>query len=532
MFRAKRLLALSLLGLLALTEAGVALWAQRSAVQQVQRGRLTSDILKGYIELSANKQRLRSWAAQRLLADSATDTLRDGLLQDMQAGLAQLHALAGQLDLLEAALQEPGRREIRQRSLDVLERHLLELGRALKGLAALPPGTDATQASQRLRSLFDESQGQDLRRLLNAEMEAERLATSQSRQAADQALRAIDRGVTWLSAGALMLTLALLAYFAWALRQPLNALMRGARALREGDLGYRIPAQGRDEFGELARSFNQMAGELQQHRAQEQADRALLEDMVQARTAELRQALDTLQALDARRRRFFAELSHELRTPATAIRGEAEVALRGGERPAQDYREALQRIVDTVGQFSHVLGDLSQLARSEVEALAMREDLLAWPPLLARSCEQAAVLARAAQLRFDWQLGPANDAARLRGDAQRLSQALAIVLDNARRYSRPGGAIRLQAVEEGGQLRIDLLDEGIGVAEQELPQVFDRLFRGEAARAHRPDGLGLGLAIARDIVQAHGGDIALSNRETPGCHLRLSLPLVMGGIDA
>lgn len=531
MFRAKLLLALSLLGLLALIEGGVALWAQRSAVQQVQRGRLTSDILKGYVELSANKQRLRSWAAQRLLADSATDALRDSLLQDMRAGLAQLHALAGQLDVLEAALQEPGRREIRQRSLDVLERHLQELGRALQGLPALPRGADAALASQRLRGLFDESQGQDLRRLLNAEMQAERQATAQSRLAADQALRAIDRGVTWLSAGALMLTLALLAYFAWALRQPLGALMRGARALREGDLGHRIPAQGRDEFGELARSFNQMAGELQQHRAQEQADRALLEDMVQARTAELRQALDTLLALDARRRRFFAEVSHELRTPATAIRGEAEVALRGGERPARDYRDALQRIVDTVGQFSHVLGDLSQLARSEVDALAMRQDLLPWTGLLARSCEQAAVLARAAQLRFECQLGPASEGACLRGDAQRLSQVLAIVLDNARRYSRPGGKLRLQARESGAQLCIDVLDEGIGVTGPELPHVFDRLFRGEAARAHRPDGLGLGLAIARDIVQAHGGEISLSMREPQGCHVRLVLPLVQGGAE-
>lgn len=523
MFRVRLLLAIAVLGLLALMEGGGALWAQRSAHQQVLRGRLTSDILRDLVEISANKQRLRSWTAQLLLAADATPEVRDQLLAEMRTGLQRLHALSSELDGLETELGEPGRREARQRSLDVLERHLAELARALTTVRPLAPDADAIVAWRQLAALFNESQGQDLRRLLNAEIEAERAATQASRRAADQALATMRSVVTVLSVTALLLAAVLAVYFMRRLKTPIDDLTLGALALRSGDLDHRIPERQLDEFGEMARSFNAMAAELQLRRTQEQAARMRLEEEVQSRTAELRAAHETLQVLDLRRRRFFAEVSHELRTPATAIRGEAEVALRGGDKPLATYQDALRRIVAIVGQFSHVVEDLTLLARSEFEQLVMRREPLDWRALLQQCCEQAESRAGAAGRHFAWRLEPGSPAL-IDGDPQRLLQAINIVLDNAQRYSYRGGLFELLARPGEAGLHITVRDQGIGIAREELGQVFERHFRGETARAHRPDGLGLGLPIAQAIIQAHGGSIDIDSQAGQGTRVSLLLP--------
>ncbi|MFG6446925.1 ATP-binding protein [Roseateles sp. BYS180W] len=526
MFRTKLLLALSVLGLLAVLQGAVALWAQHTAAQQVQRGRLTSDILTGFVELSANKQRLRSWTAQLLLTGEADLAVRTTLLADMRRELQQLHERSLALDALESELGESGRREQRQRSLNVLDQHVDDLAHALHRMTPTLPGADSAEVWRRMRSVFDESRGQDLRRLLLAEIEQERSATSASRMAADRALATMRAVVVGLSVTAALMTVALASYFMLSLRRPLDELMHGVQALQGGDLNVRLRESRGDEFGQVARGFNAMAAELQQHRLQEQADRAMLEQMVQSRTAELRQAHDTLQAMDGRRRRFFAEISHELRTPATAIRGEAEITLRGPDRSAAEYRQALQHIVATVEQFSQVLEDMSLLARAEVQQLALQCEWLDWPQWLQAQCQQAEVLARAQGLRMQWQIDATTPSGwGLRADAKRLRQVLGIVLDNARRYSNPGTEIELRAQVQEQRLVLTLRDQGIGINAQELPEVFERHFRGEAARRHRPDGLGLGLPIARYIVQAHEGDIKLTSAAQQGTVVQIRLPL-------
>jgi two-component system OmpR family sensor kinase len=533
MFRARLLLAISLLGLLALMEGGVALWAQHTAHLQVQRGRLSSDILTGFVELSANKQKLRSWTAQRLLSADASPEARDRLISEMRQGIADLHVLAVQLDGLESGSAELGRRDERQRSLDVMDRHLDELGRALAGVMPLADDADGRQAWARLSALFDQSQGQDLRRLLNAEIVAEREATQRSRTAADLALSTMRRMVLAISLTALVATVWLAIYFMRRLKQPIDDLTCGAEALQSGNLSHRMPEPQPDEFGAVARSFNAMAAELQLRRAQEQADRSRLEEMVEVRTAELREANDTLLALDQRRRRFFADVSHELRTPATAIRGEAEVALRGREKSVLEYQQALARIVATVAQFSHVVEDLTLLARSDFEQLVWQQQALSWSPLLQSVCEQLSAQAQSAQMHLDWRLAPADARhSMIRGDAKRLRQMLVIVLENALRYSHPGGRIELLAQADLACLKIQVRDQGIGVSPGDLPHVFERHYRSQAARRHRPEGIGLGLPIAQMIAQAHAAQIRLESEPGQGTCVTLVLPLYQSLDDA
>lgn len=539
MFRARLLLAISLLGLLALTEGGVALWAQHTAQLQVQRGRLNSDILKGFVELSASKQKLRSWTAQRLLSAQASPESRDRLITEMRAGLRDLNELALRLDALErtqaSSARTQGLRErsvARYQSLEVLARHLDELERALLTVESLEEGAEGRRAWDRLSALFDRSQGQDLRSLLNAEIVAEQAATEASRAAADQALTTMRRTVLGISVTALLVAVWLAFYFMRRLKQPIDDLSQGALALQGGDLSHRIPERQLDEFGSVARSFNTMAAELQLRRTQEQADRERLEEMVEARTAELREANDTLLALDQRRRRFFADVSHELRTPATAIRGEAEVALRGREKTAQEYQQALARIVSTVGQFSHVVEDLTLLARSDFEQLVWQQQVLRWRELLQSVCEQMSAQAQPAQVQLSWSLEAAGGGQdMIRGDAKRLRQMFVIVLENALRYSHAGGRIEVSARAAGDRLTVQVQDQGIGISEEDLPHVFERHYRAQAARLHRPDGIGLGLPIAQMIAQAHAAQIQLRSVQGQGTCVSIDLPLCSAEVE-
>ena len=500
-----------------------------SAERHVQRGRVASDIQLGFVELSATKQRLRSWVAQMQLDADADPAQRDRLQAEMRTTLARLGALSARA----AELDDDDRRRPehleRQDAVAVLARSLDDLERAVAAARPLQPGTDARAAWDALSRLFDVSQGRDLRGLLADSMAREAQAVRRERDAADAALRGMR--TLWLATAAALALASLLlaAHFTRALRRPLDRLVLGARALQRGDLRHRIPEDGPDEFTAVARGVNAMAAELSEHREREALARQRLEELVHARTAELQGALEALQQVDARRRTLFADVSHELRTPTTVIRGEAEIALRGRDRPADEYKAALRRIVDASGQLALVIDDLLAVARNDIDALALDRRPIDLAAPLDEALSQARALGRERDVEVTGEL-PA-EALPVLGDAQRLRQLLMVLLDNAVRYSRPGGRVlaRVRRVPgtDGHDARceVEVVDEGIGIARDELPRVFERTFRGEHARRHRADGIGLGLSIGAALARAHGGEILLDSAPGRGTVATLRLPM-------
>lgn len=359
----------------------------------------------------------------------------------------------------------------------------------------------------------------------------EAAAVQRERAAADSTLAWVRW--LWLGSAALLATAAITAalYFGRALRGPLEQLSLGARALQRGELGHRIPQLGKDEFAEVAHSVNALAAELEQHRARESADRQRLEDLVAARTHELADALNSLRQADSQRRRLFADISHELRTPTTAIRGEAEITLRGVDKPAVEYKEALSRIVSTARQLGHVIDDLLTMARNDIDSLSLVREPVDMDELAAEALAQATALAA----RREITLGTAPQRTGrhiVSGDPMRLRQLLMVLLDNAMRYSRPGGEVSLSMAQASADhhgrsnLTVTVVDHGIGIPADELPRVFDRRFRGAGARRHSPDGSGLGLSIARLLAQAHGGSLDLTSAEAQGTRATLTLPML------
>ena len=528
MFRRRLSAVLVLLAAAVVLQAVAAVLAAREAERQVVRGRIASDIHQRFVELSATKQRLRSWVTQFQIGAGGDVAERDALEQRMRAILSELANLTQQASVMGLEAGATTEQGARLDALQVLGQSVETLSTAIRQKPPLSPNVQARQAWDTLAAVFERSEGRDLRQIIAQSIEREQAAMDRERAAADASLA---RMRAWWMGTALLLALGALsatAYFGRALRRPLDALAAGAQALQQGHLAHRINLTGRDEFAEVARSMNTMADELEQHRRREAQQRQLLEATVRERTTDLHQANDSLRRTDVRRRQLLADISHELRTPTTAIRGEAEVTLRGQDKPLPEYRAALARIVDISRQLGRVIDDLLAMARTDLETFSLVRQPVALQQPLWDALGQAASLAGEHGVILKPE-GQPEEHYKVFGDAQRLTQLLMLLLDNAIRYSQPGGVVRWQVKEQDGSVEVRVIDDGIGIPPDELAQVFERHFRGSTARRHRASGSGLGLPIARALALAHGGSLELLSPYRPagdgGTCAVLRLPL-------
>ncbi|CAN7512833.1 HAMP domain-containing histidine kinase [Acidovorax sp. LjRoot66] len=550
MYRARLSLALAALVALVCIQAAFVYWGANRVNDYAQHSRLASDIQAELLDLSANKQRLRVWAMQRLMNTDAQPEQRERLVASMVASAANLDDLVRR-DL--ALWTELVRREGVSMPAEVpqlvgvtelLRDNIQAVEARLAQLVPLEQGADFPALWGELTQVFDMARGRDLRELINGAIAHQRAAVPVARAATERGLDVLRAQAIGMALITLVVAVVLALHLKGRLQRPLDRLLEGTQALQAGALDHRVATGSNDEFDRVAQHFNAMAAELQQHRARADAARRGLEDAVHARTQELSAAHDTLQRLDQRRRQLFADLGHELRTPATSIRGEAEIALRGGDKPADEYRQTLARIVGGVDQLTRVIHDLLLIAKAEADQLVMHPAPVDLRALLGDAAEQGAALGAAqgvhVQLLDNPEEGGDGSGALPTGlvtvlaDADRLRQALVIVLDNAVRYSARGTTVRIglqgMAGASGasgvGEVAVVVHDEGIGIDADDLPRVFERFVRGRRARAHRADGTGIGLSIAQAIVQAHQGRVDIASVPQQGTVVRIVLPLV------
>jgi two-component system, OmpR family, sensor kinase len=339
-----------------------------------------------------------------------------------------------------------------------------------------------------------------------AEIEAIEMRTNQL----EQQLILLVLGVCL---AALAVSLAAGALLARTLTRPIEALTSGARAIGGGDLSYRITYDRRDEFSDLADQFNVTAASLEAQRQQLLEVQAGLESEVERRTSQLEDANGRLQRLDHMRILFLADIGHELRTPLTVLRGEAEVALRG-ERAVDEHRETLGRIVTLTQQMGRLVEDLLFLARAEVGAVRFEMQAIPLQDALEMALADARVLAESSDVLLHASLP--DEPCRIEGDVERLTQAFLIVLDNAIKYSDPGETAELSLVCDGTEATVHVRSAGPAIPSSDLPFVFNRFYRGRQSNVRNTTGSGLGLSIAKWIVDTHGGQIALTSaaRET------------------
>jgi signal transduction histidine kinase len=341
----------------------------------------------------------------------------------------------------------------------------------------------------------------------------------------EQRTHELQRRLTLLVSGVTLSTLLIStiagASLTRALTRPICELISGARAIGEGNLSYRIKSDRNDEFADLAQQFNSTAAHLEAQRTQLLEVQAGLEKEVARRTNQLEDANARLQRLDQMRMLFLADIGHELRTPLTILRGEAEVVLRG-KRSIEEYSEALQNVVQLSQQMGRLVEDLLFLARAEVGAVRFEMQRLVLQDVLDIAVREGRVLAHGARLLLNATV-PAEPY-EIEGDAERLMQAFLIVIDNAVKHSDPDGKIELSLDRDSGAARVAVSNTGPTIAPQELPYVFNRFYRGHRAVRRGTTGSGLGLPIAKWIVDAHGGRIAIASRDSK-TELTIHIPL-------
>jgi len=526
LFSTRLTVALVLMASLALAQGGLAAWIASRAEHQVMRGRVAGDLQSGFWELSATKQRLRAWSLRALIGAPHVPGDGEMLRQKMATTIVRLQGLSQTAERMDRAASGPSP-EARRRddTLRLLGQSVVALREPIAEINRRGPTRDARSAWAAIETVFDEGAGRDLREMLNGSIRTEADILQRTRETADLYLERV-KFLSWSAAAVLGLTAIILAvYFARALRRPLAAMSESAKAFEQGLLTHRMPVGGFEEFSRFGHSINHMAEELFARREQEAELRNSLEIQVASRTRELEVALGELRHAEARRRQLLGDISHELRTPLTAIRGEAEVSLRGS-KTIEDHRDALQRITQASRQMAALIEDLLMMARSDAEVLQL--NLADIDPLTALEDAVATLSPVALErgLRLDLNVDPA--AVQVCADPQRLQQIMALLLDNAIRYSHRDGVICVHAGPVPGDTsawRLEIIDQGIGIGEQDLNRVFERGYRTAGARAHRADGTGLGLPIARTLTERQGGRMTLASDPERGTTARLVLPL-------
>jgi signal transduction histidine kinase len=274
-------------------------------------------------------------------------------------------------------------------------------------------------------------------------------------------------------------------------------LTKAARRMAGGDLETRVPVTRGDELGELADAFNRMAAQLAEYTHRQR-------DAEQAR------------------RDLIAAVSHDLRTPLSSIQAMVEALCDHVVADDATIDRYHQTIRSETERLNALIGDLFELSRIEARALELHLEPASLYDLISDTLRSMSPRASNKRIALDGDV-PSN-LPMVRIDTGRTQRVLVNLVDNAIRHTPEGGRIAITAVDVGHEIQVDVADTGEGIAEVDLPSVFDRFYRGEKSRSRDSGGAGLGLAIARGLVEAQGGRIWARSTKGEGSVFSFTLP--------
>lgn len=300
-------------------------------------------------------------------------------------------------------------------------------------------------------------------------------------------LRQLAQALIWAALGATLFALLLGLGLARTLTHPLLALTRAVRRIASGDFGLTVEVESQDEIGQLAAAFNQMSSEL-------------------ARSAHLR-------------RQMTADIAHELRSPLSVLMGYTESLSDGVLHPTPAILRAMH---EESRLLSHLVDDLRTLSLADAGELTLNRVPTAPGELLERVVASFAPRATAKGVDLCLDISPALPAALL--DAERCAQVLGNLLGNAIRHTPAGGTVTLRALAVAGGLLWQVADTGSGIAAEHLPHIFERFYRADTARTINEAESGLGLSIAKSLIELHGGTLTAESALGRGTVMSVWLP--------
>ena len=287
-------------------------------------------------------------------------------------------------------------------------------------------------------------------------------------------------------------------FYSSALAGRLSRVDRAARQLAGGDLSARVPVNGTDEVADLAASFNRMAEQLQAAAEKQKEIERLRSDLI-------------------------AWVGHDLQTPLASMRAVLEALADGVVDDPQTTQRYLKIAQRDIRSLSILIDDLFQMAQIDAGGLklALASDSLG--DLISDTLESFSELAQRQSVHLAGTVEPGLDP--LRMDAARIGRVLNNLVGNALRHTPPAGRVEVSARRAAGQVEVSVFDSGEGIRAEDLPHIFEQFYRGEKSRSRSTGGAGLGLAIARGIILAHGGQINVQSQPGQGTRFIFTIPL-------
>lgn len=284
-------------------------------------------------------------------------------------------------------------------------------------------------------------------------------------------------------------------------------VVRGANTLAEGDLSARVEMSGNDEIAELAAAFNDMA-------------------------AHLAEMSESERAMEQSRRDLITWVSHDLRTPLTSLQVMVEALVDGVASDEATVKRYLHTSLNEVHNLRGLIDDLFELVQFDTGSLRLKREQSSLHDLISDTLESLHAQAKRKDLDVTGEVAPDVDPVWMAPD--KVQRVLLNLMGNAIRYTPPGGTIHVMAELSKGEVRVTVHDDGPGIPASDLPHVFEPFKRGEIARTRQPHeerseqdrGVGLGLAIAKTFVEAHGGKIWVESKEGEGARFFFTLPRV------
>jgi len=301
-------------------------------------------------------------------------------------------------------------------------------------------------------------------------------------------LSTLNRVVLFSAIGALALAIVLGSILARSLTRPLRELSTATQAVAQGDLGYQVEVRSKDEIGQLADSFNQMSADL-------------------AKSSQLR-------------KQTTANIAHDLRTPLSVIMGYTEALNDGKLTGTAEVYTTMHQVSQ---HLSHLIDDLRTLSLADAGELPINLQMIPVVTLLERTTAAYTPQAQEQVVSLEVKTDPDNP--KIEVDPDRMSQVLGNLVSNALRYTPSGGWIELSATAAEGDVCIMVQDNGTGIPPEDLPKVFTRFYRGDKSRQQNGEA-GLGLTIAKSLVEMQGGTISVESVIGEGTTFTIRFPLV------
>jgi len=301
---------------------------------------------------------------------------------------------------------------------------------------------------------------------------------------------------------ALGLSVFLAAELSSSTAESFRQLLAAVTQISDGNLAARAPLASRDEVGKLALAFNDMAGRLEQSFTRERG-------------------------LDQARRDLIGSIAHDLRTPLASVRAMVESINDGVVTDAETVGRYLRAIEGEVENLSQLITDLFELSQLDAGVLDLKLETSSLSDLISDTLESMSAQAKSSSKKLNLTGSIANELPNIVMDPPRMQRVLYNLLQNAVRYTPLEGTIQVLARDAGSEVQVEITDTGEGIESEELPKIFNRFYRTEQSRSRDSGGAGLGLSIAKGIVEAHGGRLWVESELGEGSTFGFALPKKM-----